>query len=83
MGENDTSVSVRAIKKMPPSPVAVALRSVPVLQLEGSVISYNPKNERANTTSIRKNMMFTMALVAKALRALAPNISVMAKPIAT
>ena len=81
--ENDTMVRVSAMKNMPPIPATDDLRSAPVLQPEGSVISNRPKNESANATSMMKNMMFTMALVESAFRALAPNISVMASPNAT
>ena len=59
------------------------MRSVPVLQLEGRVISNTPKKERANATRIRKNSMFTKAFVASALSALAPNMSVMISASAT
>ena len=82
--ENDTIVSVSAMKNMPPRPAADEdLRSVPVLQREGRVISNTPKKESAKATRIRKNSMFTKAFVASALSALAPNIRVMTSASAT
>jgi hypothetical protein len=81
--EKETMVSVSAMKNMPPIPDVADFRSVPVLQRDGSVISNNPKKDRANTTSITKNRMLTTALVARALRALAPKSRVMSNPNAT
>ena len=46
----------------------------------GNVISNAPKNEAANTTNIRKKMMFTTALVLSAFNADAPKISVISRP---
>ena len=63
--------------------VASALLSTALLHFEGKVISNAPKNEAANTTNIRKKKILKIALVDKALSALAPNISVMASPNAT
>ena len=79
--EKETSDRVKAIRKMLSSPlVASALLSTALLQLEGSVISKAPRKEAANTTSIRQKRMLKMALVERALRALAPNNRVMARP---
>ena len=46
----------------------------------GKVISNAPKNDAANTTNIRKKMMFTTALVLSAFNADAPKISVISRP---
>ena len=81
--ENDTMVSVSAMKNIPPSPAAAALRSVPVLHPEGSVISNSPKKDNANATNIRKKSMLTMAFVERAFRALAPKMRVISNPSAT
>ena len=79
--ENETSVSVNAIKKILSSSLVLsALLSTFVLQDEGSVISNAPKNEAAKITSIRKNSILNMAFVDKAFNALAPKISVTASP---
>lgn len=82
--ENDTNVRVKAMRKMLSSPLVFsALLSTALLHDAGSVISKAPKNDAAKTTSIRKKKMLKMALVDKALRALAPNMSVIIRPKAT
>ena len=82
--ENDTSDRVNAIRKMLNKPPAFsALLSTAVLQEEGKVISKAPKKEAANTTNIRKKKMLKIAFVESEFSALAPNISVIAKPKAT
>ena len=82
--ENDTSVRVNAMRKMLSNPLVFsALLSTALLHDAGSVISNAPKNEAANTTSIRKKKILNMALVDKALSALAPKMSVMISPKAT
>ena len=79
--ENDTSDSVKAIRKMLSSPVVrSALLSTALLQREGRVSSNAPKNEAANTTSRRQNRMLNTALVDRSFSALAPKSSVMARP---
>ena len=59
--EKETIVSVSAMKNIPPNPADDDLRSVPVLQPDGSVISKRPKKDSAKANSIMKNMMFTIA----------------------
>ena len=79
--ENDTSDNVNAIRNILNSPVVCsALLSTALLHFEGRVISNAPKNDAANTRSIRQNRMLKTAFVDNALRALAPKISVMASP---
>jgi hypothetical protein len=79
--EKDTSAKVNAIKKMLRRPVvASALLSTALLHFEGKVISNAPKNDAANTTSMRQKRRLNTALVERAFKALAPNIKVMAKP---
>ena len=82
--ENETSDSVKAIRKMLSKPVvASALLSTLSLQDEGSVISNPPKKLAANTTSIRKKKMLNTALVERSFSALAPKSEVMMTPRAT
>ena len=82
--ENDTSTSVKAMKKMLSRPVVLpAALSILLLHDAGNVISKAPKKEMAKTTSNRKKMMLHIALVDRALSALAPKASVTIKPMAT
>ena len=82
--ENETSDKVNAIRNMLNRPVVCsALLSTALLHFEGRVISNAPKNDAANTTSIRKKKILKTALVDKSFNALAPKISVMASPKAT
>ena len=82
--EKDTNANVNAMRKMLSKPVVFsALLSTALLHDEGKVISNAPKKEMANTTSIRKKKMLKMALVERALRALAPKSKVTNKPKAT
>ena len=79
--ENETSVSVNAMRNMLSSPlVDEALLSTLFVHEEGSVSSNHPKKDRANTTSSRQKKMLNTALVDRALSALAPIIPVMARP---
>ena len=79
--ENDTNASVKAMRKMESSPVVLSdLASTFDDHDEGSVSSKAPKKDAANTTNSRQNRMLNTALVARALRALAPKSSVTAKP---
>ena len=78
---NETITSVNAISRILRNPpVLRALLSNAVDQLSGKVISNNPKNDSANTTRIRKNTMFTTALVLKSFSADAPNAMVTNNP---
>ena len=65
--ENDTSTSVRAMKKMPASPFESAFASVLLTIHEGMVISNAPKNEAAKTMNTRKKRMFGSQCVASQL----------------
>ena len=66
--ENDTSTSVRARKKMPPSPFVSAFESVLFTIHDGMVISNAPKNEAAKTMKTRKKMTFGSQCVASQLK---------------
>lgn len=82
--ENDTRVSVNAMKKMPMRPVVLSARaSIRLMNFEGSLMSNAPKNDTANTTSSRKKMMLQTALVDSALSELAPNRRVTTMPRST
>ena len=79
--EKETSDRVNAIRKMLSNPVVCsALLSTALLHLEGRVISNAPKKDAANTISIRQNRILKIALVDRALSALAPKIRVIASP---
>ena len=79
--EKDTSDRVKAIRKILSRPVVCsALLSMALLQRDGRVISKAPKNEAANTTSIRQKKMLKIAFVESEFKALAPQIPVMISP---
>ena len=78
---NETITNVNAISNiLRKPPVLRALLSRAVDQLSGRVISNSPKNDNANTTSIRKKTMFTTALVLRSFNADAPNRTVTSSP---
>ena len=80
--EKDTNTNVNDIKNILNIPVVEsALLSNLVVQEAGNTISNAPKNEMANTTNNRKNMILKIAFVDKSLSALAPNIPVISNPI--
>ena len=80
--EKDTNTNVNDIKKILNIPVVEsALLSSLVVHEAGNTISNAPKNEIANTTSSRKNMILKIAFVDKSFSALAPNIPVISNPI--
>ena len=82
--EKLTSESVNAMRKMLSKPlVSSDFWSILLLHDDGSVISNAPKNEAANTTSIRQNAMLKTALVESALSALAPKSIETTSPSAT
>src|SRR5574344_2928219 len=82
--ENDTNVSVNAMRNILSSPLVFSdLASILLLHDDGSVISNAPKNEAANTTNSRQKNMLNTALVDRALRALAPKSSVTTRPSTT
>ena len=66
--ENDTSTSVRARKKIPPSPLVSAFESLLFTIHEGMVISNAPKNEAAKTMNTRKKMTLGSQCVASQLK---------------
>ena len=77
----ETRQRVKAMKKMLIKPVvASALASSLVVQEAGSTSSKAPKKEQAKSTSNRKKMMLNTALVARLLRADAPNRAVTIRP---
>ena len=79
--ENETITNVNAMSKMlRKPPVLRALLSNAVDQLSGKVISNNPKNESAKITKIRKNTIFTIALVLSSFSADAPKMTVTNNP---
>ena len=79
--ENETNAKVNAIRKMLNKPVVLSdLASILVDHDDGRVISNAPRNEDANTTNSKQKKILNTALVAKALRALAPKSNVTAKP---
>ena len=82
--ENETSTSVKAIRKMLSSPVVRSdCASIFVDHDEGSVSSKAPKKEAAKTTNNRAKKMLNHALVDRAFSALAPNNSVTSRPSTT
>ena len=79
--ENDTSTSVKAMKKMLIMPdVLSALLSIAFDHFCGNLISNAPKNDIANTTNSKKNMILNIALVDNSLSLPAPNINVIPIP---
>ena len=66
--ENETSTSVRAMKKVPASPPRSALRSVSFTMRLGRVISNAPKNDAANIMNTTKNSMLGIQCVAIQLK---------------
>ena len=79
--ENDTITKVNAISRMLRKPVVLLDLLLSAVDHElGKVISNAPKNDAANNTRIRKKMIFTTALVLKALSAEAPKMSVTNRP---
>ena len=79
--ENDTNVRVKAIRKILSMPLVFSdFMSILLLHDDGNVISNAPKNDAANTTSRRQKKILKMALVDRALRALAPKSKVTTSP---
>ena len=82
--EKETKDKVNAIRNMLNKPVVLlALLSTALLHDDGRVISNPPKKDAPNTTNIKKKKILNIALVDKALRALAPKSKVTNKPKAT
>ena len=79
--EKDTITNVNAISNMLRKPVVLLDLLLSAVDHElGKVISNAPKNDAANSTKIKKKMIFTTALVLSAFNADAPKISVTNKP---
>ena len=79
--ENETSTKVNAIRKMESSPLVVeALVSTAFAQLSGNLISNQPKNDRAKTTSSTNRKMLNTALVDMAFSVSLPNSAVTSSP---
>ena len=79
--EKDTITKVKAISRMLRKPVVLLDLLLSAVDHElGKVISNAPKNDAANSTKIRKKMMFTTALVLNAFKADAPKIRVTNNP---
>ena len=75
---------MNAMKNTDRMPVVVStLASILLVHEAGSVSSKPPKNEIANTTSSRKNMMLNTADVARSFIAEAPNNAVITSPSST
>ena len=66
--ENDTSTSVSARKKMPPSPLVSALASALLTSREGIVISKAPKNDAAKSMNTAKKITLGSQCVASQLK---------------
>ena len=82
--ENDTRVRVNAMRKILRRPLVFSdFSSILLLHDDGRVISNAPKNDAANTTRRRQKKMLNMALVERALRALAPKSNVTTRPSTT
>jgi len=78
---NDTSTSVKAMKKILNNPVAFsALLSIALTQELGKVKSKPPKNAIAKTNNNKKKNTLNHGLVDKAFKALAPKIKVIKSP---
>ena len=79
--ENDTSTSVKAMRKMESRPlVSDAFVSTELAQLSGNLISNQPKNDRANTTSSTNRKMLNTALVDMAFSVSEPKTAVTSNP---
>ena len=79
--EKETTTRVKAMSKMLRKPVVLLDLLLSAVDHElGKVISNAPKKEAANSTNMRKKIIFTTALVLSALSAEAPKMSVTSKP---
>ena len=79
--EKDTITNVKAINRILRKPVVLLDLLFNAVDHElGRVISNAPKNDAANSTKIRKKMIFTTALVLSAFNADAPKTRVTSKP---
>ena len=67
--ENETRLSVNAMKKIPINPPLSLAWSALLIKLLGSVISNAPKNEIANIKKMIKNSMLKKPLLANAFNA--------------
>ena len=79
--ENDTSTRVKAMRKMEIRPlVSEAFVSTLLAHESGSLISNQPKNDRAKTTSNRKRKMLKTAFVDIAFSVSLPKSAVTSSP---
>ena len=79
--EKLTSTSVNAMRKMESSPLVFdAFVSTAFAQRSGSLISNQPKNDRANTTSNRNRKMLNTAFVDRAFSVSLPKSAVTSNP---
>jgi len=78
--ENETSVSVNAMKNIPINPLRSAILSDLFAHELGSVISKYPKKDMAKTMNNIAKPILNQALVDKRFNASAPNTPVISKP---
>ena len=79
--ENDTSTNVKAMRKMLNRPlVCEAFESTAFAQRSGSLISNQPKNDRANTTKRMNRKILNTAFVDIAFKVSLPKRAVTNKP---
>src|SRR5690606_35799032 len=78
--EKETSTRVKAMKNTPASPPCSALASTLLTKLEGSVISYRPRNDKAKKIKIPKKNRFGAQCVASQLANSGPWMAATAVP---
>ena len=79
--ENETSTSVKAMRKIESNPLVFdAFVSTAFAQLSGSLISNHPKNDSANTTNSTNKKILKTALVESALSVSEPKNAVTKRP---
>ena len=78
--ENETTTSVRAIKKMPIKLPVPALLSALFDHELGKPISNAPKNEIPKIKNTRKKIIFAIQFVARLFNAAGPKITVIKNP---
>ena len=79
--EKEIKTNAKAIRKIDNTPVVfVALESTAFPQLSGSLISNQPKKEKAKRTSKRNRIILKTAFVASEFNVLGPKIAVMIIP---
>ena len=78
--ENETSESVKAMKKMPIKPPRSEAASALLIKALGKVISKAPKNETAKMTKMIKKAMLKIPLLARSFSASGPRVMVTINP---